>query len=82
MRPNLTPSVTRGFCLGPCGNQASAAPLSRRACRPTSAESPATSLMDVAGRPTPSVGSLVLTQPEGLRALFLRAGTLGLEDTA
>ena len=39
----------RGFCLGPCGNQASAAPLSRWACRPASAESPATSLMDVAG---------------------------------
>ena len=45
----LAPPVARGFCLGPCGNQASAAPLSRRACRPTSAESPATSLMDVAG---------------------------------
>ena len=49
MRPILAPPVARGFCLGPCGNQASAAPVMQRAGRPTSAELPATSLMDVAG---------------------------------
>ena len=49
-----------------------------RACRPTSSESPATSLMDVAGLaspPSPSVGGPVLTPGWAAGELFLLAGS-------